>query len=78
VPHFEVIGEIVNVEIIARAPSIRERARLIRQFGAGRWRKLEGEATVRLPGGAACRAEVDSHEAHGVGRRKMKIKRLLE
>ena len=78
VRHFEVIGTIVSIEVIARGPSVRERARLEQRFGAGRWRKLKGVATVRLARGAVCRAEVHWDEAHGLGRRKMKIKRLLE
>lgn len=76
--YFEVIGEIRSVEVIARGLSVRERARLVMQFGAGRWRKLKGEATVRLAGAGVCRAEVHWYEAHGIGRRKMKIKRILE
>jgi len=33
---------------------------------------------VRLPDGAVCKAEVHWYEAHGVGRRELKIKRILE
>jgi len=46
--YFEIIGQLGEVETIARGPSVRERARLRKQFGAGRWRKLKGIATVRL------------------------------
>ena len=76
--YFEIIGEIGDVELIAKGPSVRERARLKVQFGAGRWRKLKGTATVRLRDGTVCRAEVHWYEAHGVGRKKLKIKRFLE
>lgn len=75
---FEVVGEIQEVRLIARGPSVRERARLRVQFGRGRWRKLKGVATVLLPSGAVYRAELHWYEAHGIGRRKMKIKRFLE
>ncbi len=75
---FEVVGEIHDVEAIAKGPSVRERARLKAQFGAGRWRKLKGTTTVRLRDGTICRAEVHWYEAHGIGRRKFKIKRFLE
>ena len=51
--------------------------RLVAQFGRGRWRKLKGTATVRLRDGWTGRAEGHWYEAHGVGRRKMKIKRFL-
>ncbi len=76
--YFEIVGEIGDVELIAKGPSVRERARLKAQFGAGRWRKLKGTATVRLRDGTVCRAEVHWYEAHGVGRKKLKIKRFLE
>jgi hypothetical protein len=34
--YFEIVGEIGDVELIAEGPSVRERARLKTQFGAGR------------------------------------------
>jgi len=52
--------------------------RLRHQFGEGRWRKLKGNARVRLPNGAIRRAELHWYEAHGIGRKKLKIKRLLD
>ena len=76
--YFEIVGEIENVETIAAGGRIRDAMRLRKQFGPGRWRKLKGIATVRLPRGRTCRAEVHWYEAHGIGRRKMKIKRLLD
>ncbi len=76
--YFEIVGEIRDVEAIAKGPSVRERARLRAQFGAGRWRKLKGTTTVRLRDGTICHAEVHWYEAHGIGRRKFKIKRFLE
>jgi hypothetical protein len=76
--YFEIIGEITNVERIAAGSSIREIARLRRQFGAGRWRKLKGVATVRLANGRIRRVELHWYEAHGVGKRKMKIKGYLD
>ena len=76
--YFEIIGEIEDIEIIARGFSVRERARLTAQFGRGRWRKLKGRARVRLRSGNICRVELHWYEAHGIGRRKMKIKRFLE
>lgn len=53
--YFEIIGEISDIERIARGPSVRERARLRRQFGPGRWRKLKGVASVRLTNGRIAR-----------------------
>ena len=75
---FEIIGEITEVETIAVGSSIREIARLRRQFGPGRWRKLKGVATVRLPSGRIRKVELHWYEAHGVGKRKLKIKSYLD
>ena len=76
--YFEIIGEIENIETIAVGKSIRDLARLCKQFGTGRWRKLKGNATVRLFDGRIKRAEVHWYEAHGIGKKKIKIKRYLD
>ena len=76
--NFEIVGKIENIETIAKGPSVREAKRLVKQFGRGRWRKLNGVAKVQLRDGSTARAEVHWYEAHGIGRRKIKIKRLLE
>ena len=76
--YFEVVGEITNIETIAVNRSIRDIARLRKQYGSGRWRKLKGIATVRLPDGKTGLAEVHCYEAHGIGRKKLKIKRFVE
>lgn len=75
---FEIIGEITGTEIIAVNISIRERQRLKDLFGGSRWRKLKGVALVRFPNGEVHKAELHWYEAHGIGRRKMKIKRRLD
>jgi len=41
-------------------------------------RKLKGIATVRLEDGTICRAELHWYEAHGIGRKKLKIKQYLD
>ena len=74
---FEVVGEIRGVEVIASGRGIRIFARLNRQFGVGNWRKLKGVATVRLASGERVEAELHWYEAHGIGKRRMKIKRFL-
>ncbi len=76
--HFEIVGKIDEVQLIAKGPSVRERARLHRQFGRARWRKLKGIATIRLASGVLRRPELHWYEARGIGRRKLKIKRFLE
>jgi hypothetical protein len=75
--YFEIIGEITETETIAVGSKIREIARLRKQFGKGRWRKLKGVATVRLKNGRIRKVELHWYEAHGIGKRKMKIKRYL-
>ncbi len=76
--HFEVVGEISEAKVIAVSRSIREIDRLEQQFGKGRWRKLKGNAKVRLSNGTVRRAEIHWYEAHGIGKRKIKIKRFLD
>ncbi len=75
---FEVVDNITNIEIIAVGSKIREIARLREEFGQGRWRKLKGETSVRLLNGRIRRVEVHWYEAHGIGKRKMKIKSYLD
>lgn len=75
---FELLGELTDIEIIAANLSIRERQQLREQFGGRRWRKLKGVGRVRFPNGEVRWAEVHWYEAHGVGRRKMKVKRVLD
>jgi hypothetical protein len=71
---FQIIGEIGEVETIASGRGVRDRSRLRRQYGRGRWRKLKGVASVRLLDGTIRLAEVHWYEAHGLGRREFKLK----
>ena len=73
-----VVGEILAIETIAVGREIRILKRLQRQYGRGRWRKLKGTARIRLADGSLALAEVHWYEAHGIGRREMKLKRLIE
>ncbi len=75
---FEVVGRITNVDVIASGAGVRLRRYLRRVYGRGNWRKLKGIATVRLPNGTLRKVELHWHEAHGIGRRDLKIKRYLE
>ncbi len=56
---------------------IRELERLRNAYGRGRWRKRKGVAIVRPPDGSLCIAKVHWHEAHGIGRKDLKIKTIL-
>jgi hypothetical protein len=71
---FELVGPIREIQSIALGRGVRERARLSRRYGTGRWRKLKGIARVRLIDGTIHTAEVHWYEAHGVGRKELKIK----
>jgi hypothetical protein len=71
---FELVGPIGEIQAIAIGRGVRERARLRRRYGTGRWRKLKGIARVRLIDGTIHTAEVHWYEAHGIGRKELKIK----
>ena len=71
---FEIVGEITEIEPIALGRGIRDRRRLRRFYGKGRWRKLPGIATVRLVDGTIHTAEGHWYEAHGIGRKEYKLK----
>jgi hypothetical protein len=73
-----ILSEIVGIETIAVGRRIRELARLQRVYGRGRWRKLKGIARVRVGEGGSFTAEVHWYEASGLGRKELKIKRILE
>ncbi len=73
----EIVGEVTEIEVVAVGNSIRELNRLRKVYGQGRWRKLKGRAVVRLPDKALCEAEVHWYEAHGIGKRDIKIKRII-
>ena len=76
--YFEIIDKIEDIETIAVGGRIKEIMRLRKHFGYGKWRKLKGITTVKLSNGSIRKAEVHWYEAHGIGRRKMKIKRFLD
>lgn len=75
---FEIIGKITEIATIAVGSKIREISALRNQFGRGRWRKLKGIAQVKLQNGRIRFAELHWYEAHGIGRRKIKIKTFLD
>jgi hypothetical protein len=75
---FEILGAIRGIEIIATGHGIRDLAVLQKHFGRGNWRKVKGFATVRLADGRIAEAEIHWYEAHGIGRRWIKIKRYID
>jgi hypothetical protein len=76
--HFDIIDQIEEIETIAVGGNIRDIMRLRRQYGSGRWRKLKGIATIRLQNGNLRKAELHWYEAHGLGKKKIKIKRFMD
>jgi hypothetical protein len=75
---FRIVGRISNIEAIASGSRIRERRRLRKFYDGSRRKKLKGEAPIELADGTICQAEIHWYEAHGIGRKEFKIKRILE
>lgn len=75
---FEILGEFTDVETIAVGPAIRELKRLQKQHGRAKWRKMKGISEIRLQGGRVVQAELHWYEAHGIGKKEFKVKRLLD
>jgi hypothetical protein len=76
--HFEVVGEITEIVTIAISTQIRILPLLRKRYGGRRWRKLKGKTTVHLSDGTSRRAEVHWFEAHGIGKKMMRVKRFLD
>ncbi len=76
--NFEIIGKITNIDIIAVNNSIRDLERLKKIYGQGRWRKLKGIATIKLADNTVIQAELHWYECHGIGKKELKIKTILE
>ena len=74
---FEILGDIRDIETIATGRGVYIRRYLERICDKGRWRKRKGRATVQLTDGTICEAEIHWFEAHGVGRKDFKIKRVI-
>jgi hypothetical protein len=71
---FEIVGNIRDTEPIAAGTGIRDLARLTRQYGRAKWRKMKGFAPVRLLDGTVHAAEIHWYEAHGIGKKEFKLK----
>ena len=74
---FKLCGEIRDVETIATGRAVYIRRYLARTYGKGRWRKRRGRAPVHFADGIVYEAEIHWFEAHGIGRRDFKIKKVL-
>lgn len=74
---FEIVGSINDVETFAAGRGIRDLQRLRKSYGVGFWRKCKGTAVIRYSNGMQHLAELHWYEANGIGRREMKVKRVL-
>ena len=68
---FEVISSIKRRGVIAKGAGVKIRKYLRKAYGSGRWRKMKGSATIRLPNGAERKVELHWN-------RDIKIKRYLD
>ena len=73
----DIIGEITQIEIIARGVGVDARHALNHKYGRGNWRKLKGVAEVKYPDRSIWLVEVHWYTAHGIGRRHPKDKRKI-
>jgi hypothetical protein len=73
-----IVGRVTVVENVAVGAKIRVVRRLIKLYGRGRWRKVKALAAVELADGRMRPAEIHYYEAHGVGRKDVKVKRFLD
>lgn len=78
IPFKKYIKPLENIETIARRFSIRELKSLRERYGGDNWRKLKGNAYVELTDGQIHYAELHWYECHGISKRKIKVKRLLD
>lgn len=74
---FRITGSITKIELIAKGRAIHELRRLVKAYGKGKWKKLKGIAAIELADGRIKEAEIHWYEAHGLGKKEIKIKRLL-
>jgi hypothetical protein len=74
---FELLGQIEGIEVIAVGTVIRDLGYLEKTYGPGRWRKLKGSAPCQGPQWKWQVGLITLNEAHGIGRKEIKIKRYL-
>ena len=70
----EILSEIRNEEVIAKGAAVKIRKQLEKLYGHGNWKKMKGIADVRLADGSVKQAEIHWFEAHGIGKKNIKVK----
>ncbi|WP_328985004.1 hypothetical protein [Thiorhodovibrio winogradskyi] len=73
----EIVGAIQNIEVIAKGSSVKIRKKLQKLHGRGNWRKMKGIAEVRLSDNSVRLCEILWFEAHGIGKKHIKVKHYL-
>ena len=73
----KIIGTLSDIEIVATGKKIKELRRLRKVYGEGKWRKLKDNATIELENGSKYLAEIHWYEAHGIGKKELKIKKFI-
>ncbi len=76
--YFTVVGEISRIEVIAKGHGIRSLPQLRAAFDGSIWRKMKGVVLIELQNGHRRVAEVHWYEAHGIGRKWLKVKQFLD
>ena len=70
--HFNIVGPITDIEVIATGTAIRERKRLWKSYGKGRWRKLKGFARIEFTDGLICQRRFTGTKLMGSARKNTK------
>ncbi len=78
VDDFELLGNLSDVEVIAINVSIRELKKLKKQFGGRRCANSKELAQLDFRMVRFTGLNCTGYEAHGIGKRKLKIKRRLD
>ena len=76
--NFIIVGEISDQQSIAVENNIRELPRLRKVYGKARWKKMKGFGKIRFENGQEYTAEIHWYEAHGIGKKEYKIKRIVD
>lgn len=71
---FTIVSGIRDIEVIASGSGVRIRRRLWRLYGRGNRRKMKGVAEVMYADGTRWLSELHWYEAHGIGKRELRIK----
>ena len=76
-PVHRVLSSIRESTVIASGPGVHRAGQMRNLYDGSKWRKMKGVARVESANGLIGTAEIHWFEAHGVGRRRMKVKRWI-